>query len=354
MNIKSGIHRAVLLAVCCSFALPVFAADSVTGKVRNQTTNKPVAGDEVVLLRLENGMEEESRTRTDAQGAFVLALTNAGARHLVRVLHQKVNYDQSLAGSGPLEIAVFDAVSRIEDLQGRLGMAQVESDGQMLKITEMYAIANESVPPVTQAGPRNFEISIPAKATLDSVVVKKGGGVWVNITPNPISGQQGRYAIDFPIRPGETLFKFIYHLSGTDRATLHIQPPYPIRSFAVMHPPSMTFKSSNPQAFTSPGVARGLKVEQAVSKPVVRTIPDFEVSGTGLAPPLTQDAKSSTVENPSAAAGSHAPAAAPSAQPSAQGESANGTWIILTGVGALVVACMYAVFKKRRKTVSNS
>jgi len=77
------------------------------------------------------------------------------------------------SGKGPLSIAVFDAVTHIRGLQGTLGIAQVESDGETLKVTEMYSIANDSVPPVTQFGPRNFGISIAPKATLDSLAVKK-------------------------------------------------------------------------------------------------------------------------------------------------------------------------------------
>ena len=66
MNISSGIKSALFLLVCGSCTLFAFAADTISGTVRNQTTGKAAAGDEVILLRLKNGMEEESRTRTDA------------------------------------------------------------------------------------------------------------------------------------------------------------------------------------------------------------------------------------------------------------------------------------------------
>src|SRR6476646_7245275 len=244
MNISSGIKSALLLLVCGSCALSAYSADAIQGSVRNQTSGKAAAGDEVILLRLQNGMEEEARARTDAEGAFSLPLLAAEAPRILRVLHQGVNYDQSLSGKGSLEIAVFDAVPRIRDLQGTIGIAQVESDGEMLKVTEMYSIANNSAPPVTQSGPRNFEISIAPKATLDALVAKKGGGVWVNAVAVSIKGQQERYAVDFPIRPGDTLFKYVYHLPYSGPSTVQLELPYPIRNFAVMHPPSMLFKPS--------------------------------------------------------------------------------------------------------------
>jgi len=66
---------------------------------------------------------------------------------MVRVLHRGVNYDTSVGKSALLDIVVFDSVARIQNLQAKLGHSQVESDGQVLKITEMYAISNQSTPP---------------------------------------------------------------------------------------------------------------------------------------------------------------------------------------------------------------
>src|SRR5215471_235140 len=145
------------------------AAGAISGKAMNMTSARPAAGDDVILLRLGNGMEEESRTRTDAQGAFNLNESLPDAQYVVRVIHQGVNYDRSVMSTAPLEIQVFDAVPRIKGMTGNMGIAQMESDGKTLKVTEMYVINNTSTPPVTQSGPRNFEISLPEKAVLDSV-----------------------------------------------------------------------------------------------------------------------------------------------------------------------------------------
>jgi LPXTG-motif cell wall-anchored protein len=349
MNISSGI-KSILLLICCACALSAYAADNIQGTVGNRTSGKAAAGDEVILLRLQNGMEEEARTRVDAAGAFSLPLSAADVPHIVRVVHQGVNYDQTANGKGPLSIAVFDAVPHIRDLQGTLGIAQVESDGETLKVTEMYSIANDSVPPVTQAGPHNFEISIAPKATLDSIVVKRGGGVWVNLAPVPIKGQQGRYAVDFPIRPGATLFKFVYHLPYSEPTRLQVKLPYPIRNFAVMHPPSMSFKPSSSAAFTSPGIAQRLRVEQAVGKPVVRDVAAFEISGIGLAA-STQAAKASSTMSSPAAVGSLKPETTAAVLPAISGRQENPMWILLSGVAALLTALAYVIWKKRKKMI---
>ena len=55
-----------MFAALSGFAL----ADSITGTVTNKTTNKPAAGDDVVLIRLQQGMQEAAHTKTDAKGQF--------------------------------------------------------------------------------------------------------------------------------------------------------------------------------------------------------------------------------------------------------------------------------------------
>src|SRR5258708_10460318 len=254
--------RSVVLLACCLCASSALAADTMTGTVRNQSTARPSAGDDVVLLRLAEGMQEEARTKTDAQGAFVLKVSVADARHVVRVLHQGVNYDQTVTGSAPLEIKVFDAVPRINGLNGNIGIVRMESDGNVLKVAEMYAITNASTPPVTQSGPRNFEIFLPEKAEFDSVEAKAQEGIWTNVTPVAVKAQPGHYVVNFPLRPGDTLFKFGYHLPYLGAAAFHLKLAYPIKRFAVMHPPSMSFKASSPGAFMNPAVTNGFQVEQ--------------------------------------------------------------------------------------------
>src|SRR5947209_5423842 len=131
MKIQSRSKNALLL-IYCLFVTSAMAADSISGKVRNQTTGTPAAGDQVILLRLGEGMEEEAQTKTDSEGAFVLNVTAPNAEHLIRVLHQGVNYDQVMTGTAPFEMKVFDAVTMIPGLQGSMGIVQVESDGSML------------------------------------------------------------------------------------------------------------------------------------------------------------------------------------------------------------------------------
>ncbi|HET9791738.1 MAG TPA: hypothetical protein VFR08_10580, partial [Candidatus Angelobacter sp.] len=97
----------VVLALLLSVATA--SATAISGRVANQTRGIPAAGDDVILLRLGEGMQEVERTRTDTQGAFSFAADASNADYIVRVMHQGVNYDQKLSGpSVPLALAVYD------------------------------------------------------------------------------------------------------------------------------------------------------------------------------------------------------------------------------------------------------
>ena len=343
---RSAIKNVFILLLClCS--LSAFAADAIRGKVRNQTTNQPSAGDEVVLLRLGEGMEEAARTLTDEQGNFNLPVAVAGAQHIVRVIHQGVNYDQKVTQTAPLEIAVFNAVPRIPGLSGSMGIVQMEADGDYLKITEMYSITNASQPPLTQAGPRNFTFSLPQKAVLDSFEAKRVGSIWVNSAAVAIAGQPGRYAVDFPLRPGDTLFKYSYHLPYAGAATLRLKLAYPIKSFAVGHPPSMSFKPLRAQAFKKIGVAQGLELE-ASSQLLTSTVPAFEISGLGTAPRPTAAKAAPPAPPPVAAANPTALAAVQSAANGVPEQSSHEVWAVGAAFAAIFAAGIFALRRRPR------
>src|SRR5215471_6877222 len=317
-------------------------AQTITGRVYNQTKGKASAGDEVVLIRLGQGMEDEARTKTDADGAFAVNMTSPNAQHFVRVIHQDVNYDQTITGSAPLQMIVYDAVSRIPGLHGSMGIVRMEANNKILVISEMYVITNTSNPPVTQSRADNYDITLPPEAAFDSVEVKSGKGIWVNVNPAPTNGRHRVYALNFPIRPGETLFKFMYHVPYTGRVTLRLHLPYPIAKFGVMHPSSMVFKALQPNTFNSPVSAGGLVGEAAVKSPVVGDVPAFEISGVGTAPQHGTEAAVTPTPAP--------PAANPAVGPSAGGaqvddKSRRELWFLMSGIVLMLAVFAFAVWR---------
>src|SRR5579859_2573169 len=104
---------------------PLFAAN-ITGSVTNKTSNKPSAGDDVVLLKLSEGMQEASRTNTDAQGKFSMPLPDDGGQHLVRVTHQGVNYFKPApSGTTFVQVDVYDSAKQVQGVTGRADIMRV-------------------------------------------------------------------------------------------------------------------------------------------------------------------------------------------------------------------------------------
>ncbi len=56
------------------------SAQTLTGTLKNGTTGKPAAGDDVILIKLGQGMEEAARTKADASGHFSFKVCRTRAR----------------------------------------------------------------------------------------------------------------------------------------------------------------------------------------------------------------------------------------------------------------------------------
>ena len=241
----------------------------------------------------------------------------------------------------PLEIKVFDAAAQVEAVSGYISIVKVESDGKNFNITELHAVNNASNPQRTQANPRNFELSLPAKAQMDSVMVAGPGGVQVKAEPQPVAGRQGHYVIGFPLRPGGlTRYWVKYHLPYQEHIVFHPILSYSSQMYSVQYPKSMTFVTSEKGGFHPILDQDGMKVE-AINAPKAGSIPAFQLSGVGALPPDSQlsDAHPRSVPArppASAAKPNHAPTPAiPGRSTPARGLTAKALAIIALVVAAL-------------------
>jgi len=121
--------RRVVVAAAVTAALSGFAfADSITGVVTNKTTNKPAAGDDVVLIRLQQGMQEAARTKTDSKGHFTLDVPDNGI-HLVRVTHDKANYFRPAPpGTQSVEVDVYNAAAKVKGVSSEADVMRLQTD----------------------------------------------------------------------------------------------------------------------------------------------------------------------------------------------------------------------------------
>ncbi|HVJ07909.1 MAG TPA: carboxypeptidase-like regulatory domain-containing protein [Acidisarcina sp.] len=279
------------LAVALFLASPLSSlAASLTGTVTNQTLNKPAVGDDVVLMQLQGGMTETSRTKTDAKGHFTFELPDAGP-HLIRVEHQKGSYfKQAPPGTQSVEIDVFDVAPKVEGISTEADVVRVEADNSGLKITENYFVKNQSSPPRTQFSDHAYEIYLPADAKIEGSAAMAPNGMPVSSSPVPL-GDKGHYAFAFPIRPGETRFQLSYSLPYTGSYKFTVRQSMAADNVAIMLPKSMKFTPANAAAFQP--VNDDVTAQTFLAKNVAPGQPlEFTVSGTGSMPREAQGADS--------------------------------------------------------------
>ena len=259
-------------------------ASTITGTVKNGTTNKPAVGDEVILLKLVGGMEEESRTKTDARGHFTLQVQDPAVTHLVRVNHQKVNYHAPApAGRDSVgEIEVFDSAQKVQGIQGTADVMRLQTDGNTLRVAEMFVLRNMSEPRRTLMSEKTFEIYLPQGAQLDGSQATGPNGMGVNSAPVP-QGDPGHYAFIFPLRPGETQFRIEYHLPYSGTASLTPHPSVRMEMLGIELPKSIEFSPAQPGSYAKDVDQNGVSLQFA------RNVgpgagPAFTISGTGVIP----------------------------------------------------------------------
>lgn len=284
------------MAAAVFVALSGFAvADSITGTVTNKTTNKPAVGDDVVLIRLSQGMQETTRTKTDSHGRFTLDVPDPQGVHLVRVTHDKATYFRPAPpGTESVEIDVFDAAAKVEGVASEADVMRIQTDesGKSLKIVENFFVKNDSKPPRTQFSEKSFEFYLPQGAVVEGSAALAPGSMPVKASPVPVAGEPNHYAFIFPLRPGETRFQVTYHIPYTGSFKFSPRVMMPTDTLAVMMPKSMSFTAGPSAPYSA--VTEETTAQTYVARSVVpsQTL-DFTVGGSGQLPRDEQQAASS-------------------------------------------------------------
>jgi hypothetical protein len=222
------------------------AAQTLTGTVKNSTTGKPAAGDDVILLSLTQGMEESARTKTDAKGNFSLKLDDAQSPHLVRAVHEGVTYHRMAPpGTTSVEVEVYDAGKKINGISVVADIMRIQAAQGQIEIVREFGVQNASKPPRTQMDERNLEFYIPDGAQIipDSATATTENGNPLKSAPVP-EGEKNRYSFIFPLRPGLTRFEVAYQMPYTGSANLDPKSQYPLEHFVVMTPKAMQFTAA--------------------------------------------------------------------------------------------------------------
>jgi hypothetical protein len=340
--LQISLSIALLLA---PFAAPAALAATITGTVTNGTNNKPSAGDDVILVSLQQRMQETARTKTDAHGHYSIDVPDQGM-HLIRVDHQKASYFQPAPPSTTtVDVQVFDVAATVSGITTEANVIRVETDPQGLHVTQSYFVKNDSTPPRTQFSNHSYEIYLPPDAKIEGAAAMGPGGMPVASSPAPM-GEKGHYTYLFPLRPGETQFQVTYSLPYSGSAKFAPKLAGSADNVVVMVPKSMTF---TPDASTPyQPINDDINAQTFVAKNVSSTQAlGFSVSGSGALPRDVQTAQGANGQP-------GAPAATDDARPGGGLGNPIDTpdplnkykWWILSGVGLLLVIA--AAFFLRR------
>jgi hypothetical protein len=275
--------RSNALAILATILLTSFAAaQTLTGTVKNSTTGKPAAGDDVILLSLTQGMEESGRTKADAKGNFTFKLDDAQSPHLVRAVHQGVTYHRMAPpGTTSVEVEVFDVGKKIEDITVVADIMKVQAEKGQLEIVRAFAVQNTSKPPRTQMNERNLEFYVPDGAQIIGGQAVTEHGNPLNSAPVP-EGDKNRYSFIFPLRPGTTQFQVAYQLPYTGNANIDPKSIYPLEHFVAIVPKTMEFSAAPGTAYKSMNnPSQPDSITQVASNTTVGQNLAFKVSGEG-------------------------------------------------------------------------
>lgn len=270
---------------------PAAFAQTITGIVTNKTTGKSAPGDDVVLLKLAQGMQELSRTKTDTRGRFKLTIPDdgAGVLHMVRVTHDKANYFRAVQpGTQSVEVEVYTGAPEVESVTLAEDVMQIQTEpgNASLRVVEHFLVKNDSSPARTLFSDHPFELNLPPGATVEGGAAK-GPGAQSMAVQSPLVplGEPNHYTIIFPIRPGETEFHIWYHVPYKDTFTFRPRPVLATDNLAIMMPKSMSFKPAPGTPFTAVTEDVGGQAQAFVARNAVPSEPlEFTVTGAGQLP----------------------------------------------------------------------
>ena len=350
---------ALSLVVFWTLLIVSASAQTLTGSVTNGTTNKPAAGDDVVLLSLSQGMQESGRTQTDDKGNFSVKLDSATSPHLVRVIHQGVTYHRMAPpGTTSVEVQVYDVAKKVDGISVTADVMRFQAQGSELQGIRLFAVNNASDPPRTQMSDQSFEFYLPEGAQVDQSMAMTAGGQPINSAPVP-QKQKNRYAFLFPLRPGETQFQVSYHMPYSGEASFDPKTLYGAQHFVVVLPKTMEFSAGPGTTFKAMEDPRQSDaVVQVASNTKAGQPLGFKISGTGTMSDESEETKGNS--SPVGGAQTSGAVAGRDSRPGgglgppidAPDPLEKYRWYILGGFGIVLVAgAIYIMSRSKTATV---
>ncbi len=198
------------------------AAAAITGVAANGTTGKPQSGVAITLIKIGQGMVEIGKATTDAQGQFRIDAPPPSGElpYLVRGEFRGVNYHaparaSAAGGDIAVRVEVFDTTTDRATLSLARHQVIVEPRPGRLMVEELYTVNNSSKPPRTYTGSgtaKDTFLFTIADGKAEEVQASVSGGSQMPLKQAVLDRGESAYALDYPIRPGETRVDVSYRL----------------------------------------------------------------------------------------------------------------------------------------------
>jgi hypothetical protein len=285
---------AFIAALLCLMFSAAALAGTVTGTVRNGTTNKPAAGVDVLLIQLQGGMQTVATTKTDAAGNYHFDNDAIGqGPMLIRAVYHGVFFHQPLTpGTATADVTVYETTSSPQARQIGQRLVVFQPNGTSMIVGEEYSIQNQSQPPAAFYDEKgDFEFTIPDGAQLSQVSAWGPSGM--PVVQGTIDRGPNHYAIAFAFQPGDNGVRISYEIPyASNTASLSLSSPYEAARMMIAAPPTVQITSDG---FQAAGSEQGYSVythdDVAANSPV-------QISVSGTAPPPSADDSSSGQSTP--------------------------------------------------------
>jgi len=320
------------------FSLPAFAG-TLTGTVTNGTTGKAMPHQDVILISLQGGMQPVETVQTDGEGRFRFNRPEIGQGPLlVRVPYQSVNYHQAAPpGRDTVEVKVFEASAPASATQLTSRTIICQPNGTRLLVGEEFVIENAAKPPATYANSKGtFEFELPAGAQLGQVSASGPGGM--PVTQGTIDKAKNRYAVDFPLKPGESNIRVSYELPYEgDKAMIRATALVPVARVMLAAPVGVQLSGDG---FAPAGTDQGFTL---MTRENIAAGSSFSIALSGTAP---MPAQGQSADRGQSSGRDSAPPAENVQVLSPRLSSFQ--WILLGGIGLFFLAGFFFLMRQQR------
>ena len=234
----------IFLLILCILGIPQIAMAEeppdgvIRGSIFNETANgSPVAGDNVTLLAIINGMQEEIQTtEVDNEGKFIIEGLSLENQYILIVNHSEVDYYfQVIFGESEteksLELSVFDTTNDKGVISTRLAHAIVYIEEGYLAVSQVFWLVNSS-----------DRIYIGDEMVVEGTLVftLPSGATDFQIPESSLLGYillpDNKVAFDEAFRPGEIqlVYSYILPWDGSGDYGIPFIMDYPTDEFHVM------------------------------------------------------------------------------------------------------------------------